>query len=80
MEDYKLTETDLDTLLWENYYFLSTTKVQAMEAIWHDFAVGHLQSWGSETWGITSDDILKSLARLTLKLVGTNVNELAYSA
>ena len=73
-----LSEQELDDILWENYYFLATTRAQAMNAIWGEFANGTLQGWALDTWEITTDDLLHSFARLTLGLVGKDVNEMAY--
>ncbi len=73
-----LSEQELDDILWENYYFLATTRAQAMEVIWSEFANGSLQAWALDSWQITTDDLLHSFARLTLRLVGTDVNEYAY--
>jgi len=74
-----LKEEDLDTILWENYYFLATTRAQAIEAIWGDLANGTLMSWALDSWGLTSDDIVRSITRLTTKhVLGKDVHEMAY--
>ncbi len=73
-----ISPDDLDRILWENYYFLATTRAQAMEAMWGDLANGTLVSWALDSWGLESDDILRSFARLTVAMLGKDVNEMAY--
>ncbi|NDB07410.1 MAG: hypothetical protein EBX97_01725 [Actinobacteria bacterium] len=74
-----LSEQELDDILWENYYFLATTRVQAMEAMWGDLANGTLLAWALDSWGITSDDIVHSFTRIAeSQLIGKDINEMAY--
>ena len=74
-----LTPEDLDNILWENYYFLATTRAQAIEAICGDLANGTLLAWALDSWGLTSDDIVRSIIRLTTdQLLGKDINEMAY--
>lgn len=75
-----LTPEHLDKILWENYYFLATTRAQAIEAIWGDLANGTLMSWALDSWGLTSDDIVRSITRLTVdQVLGKDINEMAYA-
>jgi hypothetical protein len=74
-----LSNDELDKVLWENYYFLATTRAQAIEAIWGDLANGSLLAWALDSWGLTSDDIVRSITRLTVDhVLGKDINEMAY--
>lgn len=57
---------EVQDLIWENYYTLSTTAVQAMAIIWEEYSNGELVKWVTEEQGLTEGDLILILAHLTM--------------
>ncbi len=64
MLDTTMMERVFSEAIWENYYTLSATPIDAMANIWDDYQEGYLLSWALGV-GLTEDSLLNILATLT---------------
>lgn len=55
--------TEVREILWENYYALTTTAVEAMENLWGDY--NNITKWIVDEHGLTEVDFLIILSELT---------------
>lgn len=60
-----MTADETAQMLWENYYTLSATPVEAMADIWAEFDAGHLYPWVTEEHGVALETLLEALCILT---------------
>ena len=67
----------IDDVLWDNYFSIGVNRVQAMANLWDDYQNGMLFPWAGEEYGITENELLASIARLTTALVGADLTEVA---
>lgn len=71
----KTSKYAVDEILWENYYSMGVNRIQAMANIWDDYDNGTMFPWASEEWGITENELIEAIARLTTALIGTDLHE-----
>jgi len=53
-------------MVWDNYFTLSTTALEAMAIIWDEYANGTLFGWLNEEHGISESDFWEILTALML--------------
>lgn len=71
-----ITSAELDELLWENYYCLAATPIEAMRNAWEEIEDGTLPYWAEHEFGITIYDLISSLSRLAQQIVDAKLNPL----
>ncbi len=64
----RINKIAFSEMLWDNYYTLGTTPIEAMAIIWEEYAHGTLASWAMTEHGIDQQSLIRILSMLTLDL------------
>lgn len=63
-----MSNLEVRDLIWENYYNLGTTAVQAMAIIWDEYANGKLLAWFEEEQGLNESELMDILVNLAIQV------------
>jgi hypothetical protein len=66
MEEGEMSNLEVRDLIWENYYNLGTTAVQAMAIIWDEYANGKLLAWFEEEQELKDSELMDILVDLAI--------------
>jgi hypothetical protein len=74
----KISKMELAEMIWDEYYTLSVTPLQAMANLWEEYASGTLYSWANETFDVGHNELLKIISVLTRDLRKMDLSKTAY--
>lgn len=75
-----LNISDLGEAMWDNYYTLASTPIQAMTAIWGDYESGTLLPWAQTEYGVDEPYLLQVIAELTEQIGSMDTSKTAMEA
>jgi hypothetical protein len=64
--------------IWDSYYTLGSTPIQAMQALWSEYSL--LVKWAAEDYEVSEADLLQVISRITVTLTGMDTSKTAIEA
>jgi len=72
----KMTPREMADILWQEYYVLSNTPVDAMEAMWGEML--NIVPWAEQEWGMSKSEVLEAVVINTQRLDNLELSAEAY--
>lgn len=64
---------ELAELIWENYYTLATTAIEALQIVWSEYE--DIANWVALEHDVSERKLLETLSLLTLKVASMSVED-----